>query len=202
MQLMERDAILVDSFLNELILHCDITRDKTLAFVDYLGMDGVNGIIFEHNLFHAFIIANYKQKKMDFQAFNLTTDGKNGKYVDLIDGNTEAFMSAGGFMAIWQDEATDRKERHSTNKSVRKTNKTVRKANVIVIVISITSLLVSILSAGISYMTYNSTTNDTAINRQIKVLQLMQQTLNRKDTVFVSPLHSSFTFSNKDSSLK
>jgi hypothetical protein len=188
MQLMESQAMLVDKFLYELILYCDTHAGKTLSFQEYLGMDGVNGIVFEHELFHAFIVANYKQKKMDFNVFNLTVDARHGKYVDLIDGNTEAFMSVGGFMGIWQDEATDRTERNSTNDSVRRTNNTVRIANRIIIIASIASFVVAVGSAGISYMSYQTTKNDTAITRQIRVLQGMQQAIERKDTVFVKDL--------------
>jgi len=183
MQLMQSQAMMVDKFLYELILYYDTHSSKILSFQEYLGMPGVNGVVFEHELFHAFIVANYKQKKMDFNVFNLTVDARQAKYIDIIEGNTEAFMSCGGFTAIWQDETDDREERHSTNKSVRETNQTVRTANRIVIITSATSLFVAAISAVISYFSYRATTNDTTQNRQIEVLQSMQEAIRKNDTV-------------------
>ena len=197
MFLLQKQARLVDEFLYELILYCDTHAGNTLPFIEYLGFPNINGIVFEHELYHAFVVANYKQNKMGMKVFNLTVDSNKGKFVDLIDGETEAFMSSGGFMGIWQDEATDRKERGSTNKSVRRTNKTVRLANRIIIITSATSLFVSIISAGISFNSYRAITNDTTLTQQIKVLQKMQEALQKKDTVFVTPLHPQFPVSIK-----
>lgn len=177
MKLTEKNSRIVDDFLKELIRHFDAGNGESLTIDEYQQV-GNNSLISFHAIFHALIIADYTQKKFVFKAFQLNIIDKK-PHVDLQHGFTEAFLSVGGFSAIWQDEENDRIERLATNRSVRTTNTTV-------MITSSVSVLAAIVSVIIALYTYKKPIEDLKeVNKIPTQLELLRGSIEKTNSLHI-----------------